>query len=62
MQATGVSLDEGNSSITLLDLVTRLLVRQEISFVPNPTLRVSPNGVIIGETIVHIVLCCCEQR
>ena len=51
MQATGVFLDEGNSSITLLDLVTRLLVRQEISFVANPILRVSPNGVIIGELL-----------
>ena len=51
MQATRVSLDEGNSSITLLDLVTRLLVRQEISFVPALTLKVSPSGVIIGELL-----------
>jgi hypothetical protein len=51
MQATGVFLDEGNSSITLLDLVTRLLVRQEISFVENPTMKLSPNGVVIGELL-----------
>ena len=51
MQATRVVPDEGNSSVTLLDLVTRLLVRQEISFVPNPTMKVSPNGVIIDELL-----------
>ena len=32
-------------------MVTRLLVRQEISFVENPTMKVSPNGVIIGELL-----------
>ena len=51
MQATGVLVEEDNSSISLLDLVTRLLVRQEISFVPNPTMQASPNGIIIGELL-----------
>lgn len=52
MQATRVFIDESNSSTTLLDLVTRLLVRQEISFIPNPILKVSTNGVIIGELFI----------
>ena len=51
LKAMRVSLEAGNSSITLLTLVTRLLVRQEISFIPNPIPKVSTSGVIIGKLL-----------
>ena len=35
----------------MIDLVTRLLVRQEISFIPTIELRTSTYGVIIGELV-----------
>ena len=35
----------------MVDLVTRLLVQQEISFIPTVKLKASPFGVVIGELL-----------
>ena len=52
IQATNISFEENNSSsISMVDLVTRLLVRQEISFIPTIGLKASPYGVIIGKLL-----------
>ena len=51
IQATNISFDDNNSSISMINLVTRLLVRQEISFIPTIELRTSTYGVIIGELV-----------
>ncbi|CAF0939465.1 unnamed protein product [Adineta steineri] len=51
-QAINISLEESNSSISLVDLVTRLLVEQEISFIPTTQLTASPFGVIIGQLAI----------
>ena len=48
IQATNISFEQNNSSMSMVDLVTRLLVRQEISFIPTIGLKASPYGVIIG--------------
>jgi hypothetical protein len=51
IQATNISLEEYNSSISMVDLVTRLLIRQEISFIPTTELKASAYGVIIGKLL-----------
>ena len=51
-QATNISFEDNNSSISLLDLVTRLLVQQAISFIPSIQLKTSPYGVIIGNLLI----------
>lgn len=51
IQATNISFEDNNSSMSMIDLVTRLLVRQEISFIPTIQLRTSTYGAIIGELV-----------
>ena len=51
IQATNISFEDNNSSISMVDLVTRLLVRQEISFVPTIQLRASIYGAVIGQLV-----------
>ena len=51
IQATNISFEEKSSSISMVDLVTRLLVRQEISFIPTIGLKASPYGAIIGRLL-----------
>ena len=51
VKATNISFEDNNSSISMLDLITRLLVRQEISFVPTIQLRTTVNGAVIGELV-----------
>ena len=51
IQATNISFEENNSSISMVDLVIRLLVRQAISFIPTIGLKASPYDVIIGRLL-----------
>jgi isocitrate dehydrogenase kinase/phosphatase len=48
IRSTNISFEDNNSSISMIDLVTRLLVRQEISFIPTIQLRTFTYGAIIG--------------
>ena len=51
IRTTNISLQESDSSISMVDLVTRLLVQQEISFVPTANLKASSNGVVVGTMV-----------
>lgn len=51
VKATNISFDDNNSSVSIIDLITRLLVRQEISFIPTLQLKTAENGAIIGELV-----------
>ncbi|CAF1545772.1 unnamed protein product [Adineta ricciae] len=51
INATNISFEDNNSSISMIDLVTRLLVRQEIVCIPTIQMRASTFGVIIGELV-----------
>lgn len=52
IQATNISIDESDSSISLVELVTRLLVQQQIDFIPTIQLKTSPYGVVIGKLLI----------
>ncbi len=48
-QAMNLTTDEFNSSIPMVEIVTRLLVRQQIDFAPMTVKEASDNGVLIGK-------------
>jgi hypothetical protein len=50
-QAMNLTIDEFISSIPMVDIVTRLLVRQQIDFAPRTVRAASENGVLIGKMI-----------
>ncbi|CAF1638603.1 unnamed protein product, partial [Didymodactylos carnosus] len=50
-QAMKLSINEVNSSIPMVEIITRLLVRQQIDFAPMPIRSASENGVLIGKLI-----------
>ena len=52
IKTTNISFNENNTPLSMLDLVTRLLVRQEISFVPTSGLQTSYHGVVIGKLLL----------
>jgi len=50
-QAINMSVDESNSSISMVELITRLLVRQQIDFVQTKTAESTENGHLIGKLV-----------
>jgi hypothetical protein len=46
-----LTIDEFNSSIPMVEIITRLLVRQQIDFAPMTVRGASENGVLIGKMI-----------
>ena len=48
IRSTNITFNEGSSTMSLVDILTRLLVRQTIHFIPYIGLRTSPYGVTIG--------------
>lgn len=50
-QAMNLTTDEFNSSIPMVEIVTRLLVRQQIDFAPTTVRAASDDGVLIGKMI-----------
>jgi hypothetical protein len=50
-QALNISFDEAESSIPMLTLLERLLVRQQIDFVPTITPESTPDGLLIGQLV-----------
>jgi hypothetical protein len=50
-QAMNLTIDEVNSSIPMVEIITRLLVRQQIDFAPMTVRSSSENGVLIGKMI-----------
>jgi len=50
-QAMNLTIDEFNSSIPIVEIITRLLVRQQIDFAPMPVRAASESGVLIGKMI-----------
>ena len=51
IQTMNLTIDEFNSSIPMLEIITRLLVRQQIDFAPMTVRAASENGVLIGKMI-----------
>jgi hypothetical protein len=47
-QAMNLSISEFNTSIPMVEVITRLLVRQQIDFVPRATKSASENAALIG--------------
>ena len=50
-QTMKLSINEFNSSIPMVEIITRLLVRQKIDFAPMPIRSASGNGLLIGKLI-----------
>ena len=50
-QAVNISLEEADNSIPMVELITRLLVRQQIDFVPRTTLELTEDGPLIGKLV-----------
>ena len=50
-QVINVSFDESNISIPEIELITSLLVRQQIDFIPTKTLELTENGLMIGKLL-----------
>jgi hypothetical protein len=50
-QVMNLSVDEFKSAIPMVEIITRLLVRQRIDFAPMPKSVKSENGVLIGKMI-----------
>ena len=50
-QAMNLTINEFNSSIPRVEIITRLLVRQQIDFAPMTARTVSNDGVVIGKMI-----------
>lgn len=51
-QAMNISFDEAENSIPLVELITKLLVRQQIDFIPAKKLGKSSLGVILGNLVI----------
>ena len=50
-QAINISFEEADSSIPMVELITRSLVRQQIDFVPMTTPKSTENGPLIGKLV-----------
>ena len=50
-QAINISFEEADSSIPMVELITRSLVRQQIDFVPMTTPQSTENGPLIGKLV-----------
>ena len=48
-RAINVAFDESNSSIPMVELITCLLVQQQIDFIPTKSLELTDNGLLIGK-------------
>jgi hypothetical protein len=46
-----LSIDEDQSKIPMIEIITRLLVRQQIDFMPMPKSIANDNGILIGKMI-----------
>lgn len=58
IQSINISIEENNSSISLVELVTRLLVQQQINFIPIIQSKTSPYGVVIVQLFFTSFLVC----
>ena len=62
LQKTNIFLEEGGKVMSLMDLVTRLLVQQQIHFIPKQEITTSPFGARIGDLIITSYFAACERN
>lgn len=60
LQKTNIFLEEGGKALSMLDLITRLLVQQQIHFVPTRQIVSSPFGARIGDLVITSYFAACD--